>query len=85
MQAHRLEFDRQPTTSLSVLGLGRTFPPSLHSYVVFSKIYSEDERRDFSRSWNFLKTGMGYYIPPTPNLTFTIGYAIGDSPLSVLG
>jgi len=73
---------RPPPLSMLGLGLSLFLPTSLRMWL-FSKIYSEDERRDFSRSWDFLKTGMGYYLQ---HLTrpFTIGYAIGDSPLGVL-
>ena len=73
---------RPPALSMFGLGLSLFLPTSLRMWL-FSKIYSEDERRDFSRSWDFFKTGLGYYLQQQTR-PFTIGYAIGDSPLGVL-
>jgi len=73
-----------PPPPLSMLGLGLSLLlPSSFRMWLLRKIYSEDERNDFSRSWNFLKTGMGYYLQQQTR-PFTIGYAISDSPLGIL-
>ena len=73
-----------PPPPLSMLGLGLSLllPNSLRMWLL-RKVYSEHERDDFSRSWNFLKTGMGYHLQQQTR-PFTIGYAINDSPLGIL-
>lgn len=77
-----MSVSRPPPLAMLGLGLSLLLPTSFRLWLL-SKIYSEDECHDFSRSWNFLKTGMGYYLQQLTR-PFTIGYAIGDSPLGVL-
>ena len=50
---------------------------------LYSKIYTEDERKGLSRVGQYLKNGLGYFIQQTTR-PMTIGYALHDSPIGLL-
>ncbi|KAI0811090.1 epoxide hydrolase N terminus-domain-containing protein, partial [Irpex lacteus] len=50
---------------------------------LYSKIYTEDERKGLSRVRDYLKTGLGYFIEQATQ-PMTIGYALHDSPIGLL-
>lgn len=72
---------RPPITAFFTLPLF-LLPAWLRSWV-FSKIYTEHERKDLARIGDFIKNGTGYFLQQATR-PLTSGYAMNDSPLAIL-
>lgn len=72
---------RPPMTAFLALPVF-LLPASWRSWI-FSMVYTDEERADFSATGRFLKHGMGYYIQLATR-PMTVSYAMTDSPIAIL-
>lgn len=77
-----LQSGAQPTWG-ALLTLPLFLLPTQWRDWAFAQIYDANERRDFVRSWTFLKNGTGYFVQQATR-PLTIGYALHDSPVGLL-
>ncbi|KAI0082847.1 alpha/beta-hydrolase [Panus rudis PR-1116 ss-1] len=72
-----------PPTLGAMLTLPFFLLPTTLRQWLYSKIYTEDELRDFGRSFQAAKSGMAYFLQQATRPA-TIGYALYDSPVGLL-
>lgn len=72
---------RPPATAFFSL-LPFLLPVSWRTWML-SKVYTDQERADFSRTGRLLKHGMGYFAQQATRPT-TVAYAMSDSPIAIL-
>ncbi|KAK7689023.1 hypothetical protein QCA50_007714 [Cerrena zonata] len=72
-----------PPSTRALLTLPLLFLPTTWREWIYSKIYTEQELQDLSRSFAFLKSGLGYFLQNNTR-PLTIGYVLYDNPVGIL-